>query len=162
MCNLYTLYATPKSRSCFCLPFRPKDDAVLWILVQGRSLLGSKMLRYLYVSVSFFGYRDWFSLFQNQYNNKTQAYVYVILDYSDLWLRGLGVIWIDKLRWEGFNSSKKAERAKKKKNYWVDISGCISLYNYNEINTIVSQVLNKYFCCFTKSINVCLQVKSSW
>ena len=44
-------YITPKSRSCFCLQFRPKDDVVVSILVQGRSLLGSRILRYLYVFV---------------------------------------------------------------------------------------------------------------
>ena len=43
-------YATLKSRSCFCLHFRPYDDVGL-ILVQGRSLLGSKMLLCLYVSI---------------------------------------------------------------------------------------------------------------
>ena len=32
-------YTTPKSRSCFCLHFRPK---IVSILVEGRSLLGSK------------------------------------------------------------------------------------------------------------------------
>ena len=55
------VYTTPISRSCFCLHFRPKDDVVVSILVQGRSLLGSKMLRCLYVSVgetSFFGTRE--------------------------------------------------------------------------------------------------------
>ena len=40
-------YATPKSKWCFCLHFRPKDDVVM---VQGKSLFGSKMLRCLYVS----------------------------------------------------------------------------------------------------------------
>ena len=44
-------YATSKIRSCFCLQFRPKHDDVVSILVQGRSLLGSKMQRFLYVSV---------------------------------------------------------------------------------------------------------------
>ena len=35
-------YATPKSRLCFCLHFRPKDDVVVSILAQGKSLFGSK------------------------------------------------------------------------------------------------------------------------
>ena len=56
-------YTTPKSRSCFCLHFRPKDDdvVVVSILVQERSHLGSKMLRCLYVSVGetpLFGSRE--------------------------------------------------------------------------------------------------------
>ena len=34
--------ATPKSRSCFRLHFRLKDDDVVSILVQRKSLLGSK------------------------------------------------------------------------------------------------------------------------
>ena len=86
-------YTTPKSRSCFCLHLRPKDDVVVSILVQGRSLLGSKIQRCLYVSVGethLFGSREWFPLCQNRNNNKTQAYVCVHLDLSNLWLRGLG------------------------------------------------------------------------
>ena len=43
-------YATPKSRSYFYLHFRPKDDLVVSIMVQGKSLYGFKMLRCLYVS----------------------------------------------------------------------------------------------------------------
>ena len=35
----------------FVLHFRPKDDVVVSILVQGISLLGSKMLRCVYASV---------------------------------------------------------------------------------------------------------------
>ena len=46
-------YATPRRRLglCFCLHFRPKDDVGISILVQGKSLFESKMLRCLYVSV---------------------------------------------------------------------------------------------------------------
>ena len=86
-------YATPTSRSCFCLHLRPKDDVVVSILVQGKSLFESKMLRCLYVSVGetpLFGSREWFPLCQNRNNNKTQAYFVHHSDLSDLWLRGLG------------------------------------------------------------------------
>ena len=44
-------YSTHKSRSCFCLHCRPKDDVAVSILVQGKSLSGTQMLRYLYVFV---------------------------------------------------------------------------------------------------------------
>ena len=46
--------ATPKSRSCFCLHLRPKDDVVISILIQGKSFFGSKMLHCLHVSRAMF------------------------------------------------------------------------------------------------------------
>ena len=44
-------YTTPKSRSCFCLHFRPKDDVIVSILAEGKSLSEQKNSRSQYVSV---------------------------------------------------------------------------------------------------------------
>ena len=67
---------TLNSRLCFCLHFKPRDDVVVSILVQGKSLFRSKMLCCLYISVGaapLFGSKEWFPLYQNQNNNKTQG-----------------------------------------------------------------------------------------
>ena len=119
-------YATSKSRSCLCLHFRPKDDVVVSILAQGKSLCGSKMLRCWSVfrrnapKMGCVFRKERFPLYQNQNNNKTQAYVYVNLDLSDLWLWGLGAFLnrqVEVRRLQSFKPPKKPDRAKK---HWVN------------------------------------------
>ena len=110
-------YATPKSRLCFCLHFRPKDDVVVSILLQGKHSLNQKCLvvcPFRRVNAPLFIKRVISLVPESKQQQNTDLCLCELKFYPIFgWVNGH--IWINKLRWEGFKSSKKTDRAK---NHW--------------------------------------------
>ena len=132
VCDSYKLiylkgYTTPKSRSWFCLHFWPKDDVVVSILVQGRSLLGSRILLFvcfLRGNAPFLIQRV-ISLVQESNQQQNTGLFCAPFRLVQSLVEGFRGIF-ESTSW-GEKASNYPRKQIEQKNHWVNIRGCISL-----------------------------------